>query len=70
LVKAPSSGITTQTNFNLELLEECDIIQQCHNIEEAPHTSFEEETDLDPRAEFEENCPTFDKLVVQVQFNS
>lgn len=48
LIKAHSNDNVTQIDLTLEFLEECDIIQQCHNIEQVLHTSVEEEMDLDP----------------------
>jgi len=49
LVKAHFDDSTTHITFTLKSPEECDTIQLCHNTEEAPHTSFEEEMDFDPK---------------------
>ena len=70
-LKTPTSN-ATQINEVLDFLKELDTdwleestnVQICHNIEDAHQVSITDyKVNLDPRAEFEENQPTFDGLI-------
>jgi len=79
--KGTSSSAATPLNIEISeanIKEECNKVEttfmqseilQCFNIETEHEEESEDEIqmDLDPRAEFEENRPTFDELVVLVQ---
>ena len=70
-MKASTSSSTTQMKSIIMVPDQHDVPRLVFNIEETHHVKDEheeqiEEVDLDPKAEFEENKPNLDELMINV----